>query len=351
MTLSQLDAQTETFVARANELQDMIGVRLAALRQIVQRSASMAFGRETGLSDFDWMVVWMIGAHESLVAAELSDKLQRDKGQVSRAVSRLTAADVISRDHLRAPLRLTAYGRELFERIGQMIRARNETMLTDVTPEERLVLGRVIDKLFRGATELFETERRLQTRVVASEDGVDDVGARDTWRPSTTAGAPELIVPDLYMLLRLLRRSADLAYSRVTKLSNFDWRALSHIWMRGPLTLSDLIVSLDRNKSQVGRAVERLVAQDLVERSKAPGLASVSLSATAVGKAAFDRFLEEARRRHDLMVAELTAEERDEFASILDKLTQNALRMLSQERAIEAAAGRAGRVRAYASGD
>jgi DNA-binding MarR family transcriptional regulator len=163
------------------------------------------------------------------------------------------------------------------------------------------------------------------------------------------AAAAELIVPDLYMLLRLLRRSADLAFSRVTGLSNFDWRALARIEVSGPLTLSDLITGLDRNKSQVGRAVERLVVLQLVERKKEPGVSSVVLATTNAGKAAYDLILREAQRRHNVLIDELTIREHRGLQSVLDRLTQNALDILERERIIEAKSGRSGGARAYAS--
>jgi DNA-binding MarR family transcriptional regulator len=348
MASSNFDEHTEAFVARMPVLQRLLGVRLATLRQIVQRSASLAFGRETGLSDFDWLVVWFIGSHPNPVAADVSENLQRDKGQVSRAVTRLTAAGLISREHLRAPLVLTPQGQEVFARIERLVRTRNEAMLEGVTADDRALLDGALDKLFRSAMTLL-----LQERSDDRDDAIPTT-SRDVWRPSRMQRAEptaDLIVPDLYMLLRLLRRSADLAFSRVTGLSNFDWRALARIEIEGPLTLSDLITGLDRNKSQVGRAVERLVALDLVSRKKEPGVSSVVLSTAPQGKAAYDRIFQEAQRRHNVLVDELTMRENRGLQTILDQLLQNAIGLLERERALEAKSGRPGGARAYASDD
>lgn len=341
MATPDFDAHTETFVARMPLLQRLLGVRLAVLRDLIQRSASLAFGRETGLSDFDWLVVWFIGRQESPVAAEVAEKLQRDKGQVSRAVTRLLSSGLVSREHLRAPLVLTSEGRALFERIERLLQSRNAAMLDGVGDEDRALLGGVLDKLFRSATLLLLHER--------SDDSDPSESAREVWRPSLmsrTSSATDMIVPDLYMLLRLLRRSADLAFSRVTNLSNFDWRALARVEIDGPLTLSDLITSLDRNKSQVGRSVERLVSIGLLGRSKEPGVTSVVLSTTDAGKAAYDLIFQEAQRRHAAMIDELTLREHRSLQTILDRLTQNAIGLLEAERAIDARSGR--QRRAYA---
>ncbi len=345
MASSNFDAHTQTFVERMPLLQRLIGVRLATLRQIVQRSAGLAFGRETGLSDFDWLVIWFIGSQENPVAADVSESLQRDKGQVSRAVTRLTAGGLISREHLRAPLVLTPLGRDVFARIGRLVRARNEAMLEGVNAEGRALFDGTLDKLFRSAMTLLLQERR--------DDG-EPISSREVWRPSRmqpTHPAPDLIVPDLYMLLRLLRRSADLAFSRVTGLSNFDWRTLAYVEVEGPLTLSNLISGLDRNKSQVGRAVERLATLDLVVRKKEAGVSSVVVATTDAGKAAYDLIFREAQRRHNILVDELTMREHRGLQSMLDQLTQNALGLLERERAIDAKSGRAGGAPAFASDD
>jgi DNA-binding MarR family transcriptional regulator len=228
----------------------------------------------------------------------------------------------------------------LFGRISRLVEQRNMAMLSGVTLEERALLHRLIDTLFRGGMMLLEQERSLAPRA----DSPSQRDPSSVWRPSQMPRTSEadLIVPDLYMLLRLLRRSADLAYSRVTGLLNFDWRALSTIKVRAPITLSELIAELDRNKSQVGRAVERLSAQGLVERRRIEGVPSIVLSVTAEGDSAFMLFFDEACRRHDLLADEITAEEHRALDRILDKLTENALGLLAAEREADAApAGRA----------
>lgn len=351
MTPSPLDPATETLLARRRIVQPLLVTRLATLRQIVQRSASIAFGRVSGLNDFDWLVVSFVGLHDRpAVAAEIGERVQRDKAQVSRALARLTRSAILSRASRRAPLTLTEDGRRLYDRIEAVLVARNTALLEGATEEELGLLDGVLDKLFRGANGLFARERGL------ADGRAEDAGAGgDVARPAhgldagrssdaaATRPPPKLVIPDLHVLLRLLRRSADLAYGRVTGLKNFDWRTLSHVEMSGPLTLADLIVSLDRNKSQVGRAVTRLVALGLVTRRREKGVASVVLTATPHGRAAFELIMTEAQRREALLIEELTIREYRAFVSFLDRLTHNALALLAQERAggLEAAPARA----------
>jgi DNA-binding MarR family transcriptional regulator len=353
MTAAPLDPATETFLARRRLAQRMLVTRLATLRRIVQRSASIALVRASGLNDFDWLVVSFVGLHDRpAVAAEIGERLQRDKAQISRALARLTRAGLLSRARRRAPLMLTEIGRRLYERIEAVLVARNAALLEGLDEESLGLLDPTLDKLFKGANALLGYERALAGGADADDARPVERPARDDdLRKAHERGAPKLIVPDLQVLLRLMRRSADLAYGRVTGLKNFDWRTLTHIEMFGPLTLTDLIVGIDRNKSQVGRAVGRLVTLGLVARRREKGAASVVLSGTDAGRAAFDLIMTEAQRREAALVGELTIREYRGFVAALDRLTQNALAMLDDERGVADAAAPTATRAARAGGD
>lgn len=342
MRSTPVDDQTDSFAAQIS-VQRLLVVKLATLRRIVQRSAGLAFGRETGLSDFDWLVVWFIGVRGAPTATEVSECLQRDKGQVSRAVSRLTRAGIVARSQLRSPLTLTPRGEDVLARIERLVASRNQALFAGVTDEQRAMLSATIDALFKNGDAILANERRLERGDDASGTNEAEPPAREPWRPSRLQQDPPLLAPDLYLLLRLLQRSADLAYSRVTGLSNFDWRMVTHISVNGPLTLADLIISADRNKSQVGRAVERLVTLGLIDRKKEPGVSSVVLSLTRAGATAYATIETEARRRDAVLVEALSAAEHRCLQNVLDRLTENALGLVARERSIEAASGRTAR--------
>lgn len=340
---SPLDAPPDVRTARVAQVQRLFVVRLAILRRIVQRSASIAYEREVGLSDNDWLMISFIGLHEPpVLAAQISERLLYDKGQVSRVATRLIEADLLLRDHDRGPLRLSKAGLAVFARIQRIVRVRNEALLKGIPDADLLLLDRVLDKLFAGAIALLdEEERRLDPQdghspqnIVTTRPGRDG----DDWRTPSSEAAPanRPITPDLHVLLHLLRHSARQAYGRVTGLSNFDWLTLSNIAVSTPLTLADLIVALDRNKSQVGRALNRLIALGLASRKKERGIASVVITITPAGEAAYEAIAIEAGRRDALLVADLTRAEQRALVSMLDRLTQNALDLLTQEKAISA---------------
>jgi DNA-binding MarR family transcriptional regulator len=341
-TSGDLEEVAQVFAKRRKELERLLVVRLATLRQIMQRSAASTLWRETGLNDFDWLVLSFIGTHDRPIMSEVSDLLRRDKGQVSRAVARLTRAGLLKRDHLRAPLVLTELGGELAARIERILRERNAALLDGLDIEARMILDASLDKLFASANALLAEERGLVDSGVGAElRAADRTGrGRDTWRSAPGQADPHspdwMAMPDLYVLLRMLRQSATLAHGRVTGLSSFDWQTIIHIEVDGPITLADLILTIDRNKSQVGRAVARLVDMGLVERRKEPGVASVVLKATQSGTAAYDLILAESLRRDAVLTAELTEEENGGMSALLERLTKNALALLAREQEIAA---------------
>jgi DNA-binding MarR family transcriptional regulator len=334
----ELERLAETFVVRRGLLRRLLVARLATLRQIMHRSATLAFGRETGLNDFDWLVLSFIGTNFDPAVSTICGRLRRDKGQVSRSVTRLTGDGLVRREQLRAPLRLTERGAEVNRQIDRILKERNRTLLDGLSVEHRILLNDILDKLFRAANTLLAYERRLTKGAAAARVTEIERPALvfDKWRSSSAENDPRspdwLVMPDLDMLLRLMRQSAGLAHGRVTGLAHFDWLTITHVEVSGPMTLSDLIAALDRNKSQVGRAVARLVAQGLVERRKEPGVASVVLSTTPSGKAAYELILREAERRDAALTEGLTPAEQRGFSAILDHLTHNALGLLASER-------------------
>src|SRR5439155_4985191 len=89
-------------------------------------------------------------------------------------------------------------------------------------------------------------------------------------------------------LLNLLRSSAAPAFRRDTGLSDFDWRILSHVAEYQSLTLIELVPVMDRDKSQVGRAVKRLAQLNLLATQKIGGGRHVRLATTAEGRVMYE---------------------------------------------------------------
>ena len=334
MMESGTDDEQHQFAAQMAAARRLFVVRFSMLRRIMQASARIAFGRETDLREFECFIIFYVAANPRPFVTDLSEGLQRDKAQVSRSVNSLIERGFLTRADRRAPLRLTETGLELNQRLDVLLVQRNEALLNKLSADDLHLLDRLLDKLYASANTLLLEERRL------SRDGDGAaVSAPPVSRPGNVMAkralepaAGTLLMPDLHVLLRLVRRSAALAYVRVTGLSNFDWRTLTHAHMSGPITLSELIEVLDRNKSQVGRAVARLTDLGLTQRRRDASLGRIVVWTTPEGAAAYKAVLSEAQRRNEFLAESLTPRERHGLMKLLDQMIQNANGLLEKER-------------------
>jgi DNA-binding MarR family transcriptional regulator len=335
------DPVAKSHLEHAARVNNLLVKRLSTLGRILSRGASLSFQRVTDRSDFDWLVVSFVGAHEDPVfAADVAHFLIRDKAQVSRSLARLTETGMIARAHLRAPLKLTPSGEELFTELERNLKERNAQLLVDVPREERELLSRVLVKLYKGANTLLAEEMKLAGKYDETFEARGEIippsQARNRWslRNAKDVMSPDwLVMPDLHLLLRLVMQSANMAFPRLTRLAAFEWLTISRIELTGPLTLTDLIEQLDRNKSQVGRAIARLTDLGLVSRQKVKGVSSAVLATTPAGKEVTDVITTEALRRDVALIENLTVGEYRALITALDRLTGNALNMLAHERA------------------
>ncbi len=352
------DETSRSMVLRVQDVRRLLVVRIGTLRRVVHRSAKLAYARESGLGEFEWRVLLFVGAHARPTPRVVSDSLRRDKGQVSRAVARLTAAGLIEREGARAPLRLTEDGGKVHARMHRLQGERNAALLNGLGAQDRRKLDACLDKLFSAALQLLDEERALQGLGVDKLKG-DDGRKRpsrlgDRWRASreTDPASPDwLVVPDLHVLMQLLQESAALSYKRTAGLAHFDRHTVSNMAVAGPLALADLAEALDRDMTQASRAVGRLAEQGIVTRRRRPGGSRLILSLSEKGWEVFEKIHAEARRRDRVLIGELTITECERLFRILDRMTRNALALIVREQGLElAACDDAGRARASAAG-
>jgi len=104
----------------------------------------------------EWRVVRTLAREPGLTATELSMLLAMDKMAISRAVRRLEELDRVVRvvdpaDHRRSHLKLTEAGAELYRTISPHGFAREELMLTPLTPDDRVIFEGLLDRLLEQA--------------------------------------------------------------------------------------------------------------------------------------------------------------------------------------------------------
>jgi len=140
-----------------------------------------------------------------------------------------------------------------------------------------------------------------------------------------------LETPRLFKLVGLIRRSAAPGIKTELGLSDFEWRIMSQVGDRAPMSLNELAIVTGHDKGQLSRGVKRLVGAGLLVRESRRGERGVFISPTASGAALFDRLADQAVRRNATLIQGLTAEELKVLSRVIEKLEANALAMLACE--------------------
>jgi len=141
------------------ELEKFFPYRLAVLAEQVSLATAQVYRERFSLSRDDWRVLAALADQGEVRAADVKDRTTLDKMQVSRALARLEAAGVVARaadpnDGRAWRVRLLPAGTALYRKIVPMVQAREEYLLSDLTPQELEVLAGAIDKVEARARQL-----------------------------------------------------------------------------------------------------------------------------------------------------------------------------------------------------
>ncbi len=159
----------------------------------------------------------------------------------------------------------------------------------------------------------------------------DQESERGSWVDRADQPHRRLQAPRLFKLLSLIRRSGTPGSRRELGLSDFEWRVMSQVGDKAPMSLNELAAVSTHDKGQLSRGVKRLVEAGLRVRETRRGERGVFISPTEAGKRVFEQLVDLAFRRNDMLIKGLTPEQLKAFADVLDKMEANAMAMLSDE--------------------
>jgi DNA-binding MarR family transcriptional regulator len=149
---------------------ELTTLRLVRLVYFISRSASRAFPRVSGLSDFEWRTVALVCEMPPLSINDLSALLHRGVAQVSRAVKKLVAAGLLHRASRRGGpgvmITPTRLGRTVYGPLEQLARERNAAIVAGLTAEEIKVLEHCIEIMTANARMQLAQEEELQAHEV-----------------------------------------------------------------------------------------------------------------------------------------------------------------------------------------
>lgn len=148
--------------------------RLHLLSRVTERIAETQYKQQFGLTLLQARVIGVLGEFEALRFGEMTEQLDLEKGQASRLVGALTERGLLEKPiGSRATLlRLTPEGRTMCDAIYAAALERNVRLLADISPADKAVLLRCLDKL-HGQAQLMASHAGLQAPPVPTPDPAD----------------------------------------------------------------------------------------------------------------------------------------------------------------------------------
>ncbi len=138
------------------EIPSRIQPAIAALATTIMRSATIAFKRQTGLSQYEWRILANLAYRPAIPFKDLVIHIDSDKAQVSRALNPLIDARLLRRDKPGgvgpAILEMTAQGWEVHDVMQRDALRRNIIMIEDFTAAQRGRLQSYLELLIANAT-------------------------------------------------------------------------------------------------------------------------------------------------------------------------------------------------------
>lgn len=313
----------------------MIQSELWQVLHHIRESAELSYSREIDLVELDRRILFLVLSRGPLAPAEIAGATGVDKAQVSRSVKRMLEMEMVQREQLRAPLRLTPGGEALGRRLLRVAELRNRELTFDITDEELAYFVATIEILLDRAVALYERERGfLEGTAEGRSEDARPLGGLPARRSAERSLFDRTrITSPLMTLNSYFNRSGALAFKRLTGLSKFEAFVLSEIGRQPPIEWAELVAALRRDHSQSGRTITALMERGLIERGGKPGRRNGWFAPTEVGARLYDIIYRTGQERSVFLLAPLAPEQRMRFMQTFDKLRRNALAQLHRERA------------------
>lgn len=144
---------TETVIAHAPlDLERFLPYRLSILSNMVSQSIAADYQDRFELSMTEWRVMVILARFPEISAREVVDRSRMDKVAVSRAVARLVEAGRVDKsthgeDKRRSVLKLSEAGWAIHDEVAPRAREHEQEVLAKLDEDEKVWLGRILDKL------------------------------------------------------------------------------------------------------------------------------------------------------------------------------------------------------------
>ena len=131
---------------------DHLPHRLLLLAKMIDRETSRQLQDEFAISVAEWRVLAFVCAAGPASASDIGTAGQIDRAEISRAVRKLAAADLIAREHdekhrKRRIIRPTEAGEGLVRRIRDLRRSYFQSLMDEVSGADRQRLNLTLEKI------------------------------------------------------------------------------------------------------------------------------------------------------------------------------------------------------------
>ncbi len=153
---------------------------------------------------------------------------------------------------------------------------------------------------------------------------LNDPNRRKPWFENIDPPYRRIFGPRLFRLLSTMRRFTAPQARRQLGLSDFEWRVMSQVGDRSPMSLNELAAVSSHDKGQLSRGVKRLVEAGLLVRESRRGERGVFISPTSPGRKVFEDLVRLAFSHNDALIDGITGEELEIFNRVIEKIQANA---------------------------
>jgi DNA-binding MarR family transcriptional regulator len=150
-------------LAQAGKPGRLLSARLIMLVTLIRRTAALTYRRELGLSEVDWRILSQVGEFAPLSLNELADVIGLDRGQLSRGVTRLVQAGLLTRTARRGGpgilIGLTPTGEGIFIHLMELAHRRNAAFTDGVSAGDLKIFSAVLTRMTENARTLLAAEQ------------------------------------------------------------------------------------------------------------------------------------------------------------------------------------------------
>ncbi len=138
------------------DVRSFLTYRIVRLHQAMNAQAVAILQSKCDLTQGQWRVIATIGSGMAAAARDIAIMTNMDPAMISRTLRSLEAQGLVTthrpdQDRRVLNAELTDAGREIYEKVLPGMQARQERLLSALSPDERAVIFQIIEKLQRAA--------------------------------------------------------------------------------------------------------------------------------------------------------------------------------------------------------